>query len=411
MSTTQTPINAGKRKKVIAIFLSAVVLGGLGFAAYEYAFGRFSEETDNAYVAGDLVVVSSQVTGNVKRVLADDNQVVTAGQALIELDNTDTQVALAQAEAQLADTVRAVKSLYDQVNINKAGAQSRQADIAKATEDVNRLTAENTRAQSDLNRREAAFKLGAVSAEELEHARSTATQMAAQLSAAKAALLQAQAGLTQAQATLDASLNQTRDVKVSSHPRVLQAAAQLRAAFVNDQRTRIEAPVSGQVAKRSVQPGARVAPGTPLLTVIPLDAVWVDANFKESQLRRIRVGQPVTLEADVYGSAVTYHGKVAGLSAGTGSAFSLLPAQNATGNWIKIVQRVPVRIALDAEELKKAPLRVGLSMRAEVDTHSQDGALVAGEQTAARQTTVFDELGKKADAYVQAHLNRELKGS
>ena len=406
-----TQEKSSQRKKAIALFLGAALLGVGAWEAYHLAFGRYTEETDNAYVAGDQVVVSAQMGGNVTRVLVDDNQPVAAGAPLVELDATDAQLALTQAEAQLAETVRAVRSLYDQVNINKAGAMSREADIARAGDDVSRLEAENARVQQDLSRREAAFKQGAVSAEELEHARSSATQVAAQLSSAKAALKQAQAGLTQARATLDAAMNQTRDVNVANHPRVQQAAAQLRVAYVNLQRTHIEAPVGGQVAKRSVQPGARVAAGAPLLTVIPLDALWVDANFKESQLQRLRVGQPVTLEADVYGGSVVYHGKVAGLSAGTGSAFSLLPAQNATGNWIKIVQRVPVRIALDPAELQKAPLRVGLSMRVEVDTHEQNGAQVAAAGAMNRQTAVFDEQSKKADEFVQSRLNRELRGS
>ena len=248
----------GKRKKALTTFVGVCALAGIGYGAYYMAFSRYSESTDNAYIAGDMVMVSSQVAGNVKTVAVDDNQGVSAKQLLVELDDTDAKLTLSQAEAQLAETVRSVQSLFDQVSMNKAGAQSRQADISKASEDVNRLTTELSRAQADLARREAAFKQGAVSAEELEHARSMATQLSAQLSAANASVQQTQAGLAQAQASLSSSLNQTRNVQVANHPRVLQAMAHVREAYVNLQRTKIVAPVAGQVSKRSVQVGARI---------------------------------------------------------------------------------------------------------------------------------------------------------
>ena len=405
-----TPVNqaGSKRKKVMLVFLSLVTVTGVVAGGWELLFGRYSESTDNAYVSGDMVTVSSQLTGNVKRVAVDDNQTVEAGQLLVELDDTDTKVALEQAQAQLTEAVRTVQSLFDQVNVNKAGEAGRLADIAKAQEDVNRFSAELARVQADLSRREAAFKQGAVSAEELEHARTASLQAQSQVSAAKSAFQQAQAGLVQAQANLSASLNQTRNVQVANHPKVLQAAAQLRMAYVQQQRTRIDAPVAGQVAKRSVQAGVRTTQGAPLMSLVALNGVWVDANFKEGQLPRVRIGQPVTLRADVYGSSTEYRGTVAGLSAGTGSAFALLPAQNATGNWIKIVQRVPVRITLNPEDLKKAPLRVGLSMHVDIDTHEQTGDLVAKLSATDRSTQVFDKVAQEADAFVQASLKKAL---
>ncbi len=409
IQTNNSAANQQKRKKVMGIFVVTVATLGVVYGAYHFAIGRYGEDTDNAYVAGDMVTVSAQITGNVKAVLVDDNQTVQAGQTLVTLDDTDAQLALTQATAQLADTVRTVRSLYDQVNINRAGQSAKQSDIIRSQEEVSRLEIEAKRLSSELSRREAAYKQGAVSAEELEHAQSALTQAATLLSSAKAAQAQSQAGFVQAQATLNSSLNQTRDTQVADHPKVQQAVAKVREAFINAQRATIVAPIGGQVAKRSAQVGTRVAPGAALLTIIPLEKIWVDANFKESQLARIRVGQTVQLHADVYGSGVTYHGKVLGLSAGTGSAFSLLPAQNATGNWIKIVQRVPVRIAVDADDLKKAPLRVGLSMRAEVDTHNTDGPLVASATTGAgRQTQVYDDLATQADLYAAKILSKEL---
>ena len=399
---------ASRRKKAIGLFLGTAAAVATGFILWELLVGRFSESTDNAYVAGDQVMVSAQLAGNIRRIAVDDNQTVQAGQLLIELDDTDTRVGLENAQARLADTVRQVRALFDQVDVSKASTRAKEADIDKATEDVRKASAELSRTQSDLARRETAFKQGAVSAEELEHARTLQTQAQAQLAGAKAVLSQAQAGLTQAQANLAASLNQTRNVQVASHPRVREAMAQLSAAWVQQQRTRIEAPVAGQVSRRSAQPGMRLAPGTPLLTLVPLNAVWVDANFKESQLANIRNGQAVKLSADVYGSGVTFRGTVTGLSAGTGSAFSLLPAQNATGNWIKVVQRVPVRIQLNTEDLLKAPLRVGLSMHAEVDTHASNGEPVFTSPTAARQTAMFDSLAAQAEAFAQESLKREL---
>lgn len=415
MSTTpETTANdkQAKRKKAISIFLGSAVLIGVAVGAYHFIWGRYSENTDNAYVQGDMVNVSSQVMGDVKAILVDDNQTVKAGQVLVKLDETDAELALAQAKAQLSDTVRSVRSLYDKVDIERASQAARKADITRAQEEVSRLQVEGKRLQSELARRQAAFKQGAVSAEELESAQAAVNSANAQLAAAQAAYKQAQAGYTQANASLASSLNQTRDLKVAEHPKVVEAVAKVRQAYINLQRGTIVAPVAGQIAKRNVEVGTRIMPGTPLMTIVPLQDVWVDANFKEGQLERIRVGQPVELHADLYGSSMTFHGKVSGLSAGTGSAFSMLPAQNATGNWIKIVQRLPVRVDIDPADLKKAPLRVGLSMDVTVDTHNTDGPLmVPAQEQSAQKTTVFDDVAQKADDYANALLKKELSAS
>ena len=413
MNTSTEPDKQAKsrtRKKRIAVFLIAVALLGAGFAVYHFVWGQYAESTDNAYVAGDMVVVSSQIASNVKAVVVDDNQQVQAGQLLVTLDETDASLALTQATAKLADTVRSVRSLFDQVNINRAGQQASTAEITRAQDQVARFQAEAKRLQSELARRELAYKQELVSAEELEMARSAMSQAKSQLSAAQAAKKQAQAGLTQSQASLSSALNQTRDVQIAEHPKVLQAISEVREAHIRLQRCQIVAPIAGQVAKRAVQTGMRVTPGTPLLTVVPLDQVWVDANFKENQLARIRLGQPVTLKSDLDGGESVYRGKVAGFSAGTGSAFSMLPAQNATGNWIKIVQRLPVRIEIEPQDLKKSPLRIGLSMDVEVDTHEIDGPklMSASPKQRIRQTEVFDDMATRADAHVQALLAKEL---
>jgi membrane fusion protein (multidrug efflux system) len=340
---------------------------------------RYYEETDNAYVQGNVVQVTPQIAGTVVAIHADDTDLVKAGQLLVSLDPADTRVAVAQAEAQLAQTVREVRTLY---------TSRRQSDATLAQRQV-----ELSRAEDDLAQRRKQAATGIISKEELRHAEATARA--------------AQAAMDAAREQLSSGSALVNGTSVREHPNVKRAAGHLAELLLAMQRTSLLAPVSGQVAKRSVQIGQRVNPGAPLMAVIPLDQLWVDANFKEAQLRDMRVGQPVTLVSDLYGSAVKYDGKVIGMGAGTGAAFALLPAQNASGNWIKVVQRVPVRIALDAKQLAEHPLRIGLSMRAEVDLHEQQGNPLGTlkEVTDYRLATPADTQAQaRIDAIIAANL-------
>jgi len=384
--TTIEPADAPDRRRKPVMFLLASVFAaaGIAYGSWWALIGRYVEETDDAYVAGNVVQITPQTGGMVLAIYADDTDFVQAGEALVELDKADAQLALDQAKAQLAQTVREVRTLFATSGSLAASVALRKADVAKA--------------RDDLARRQTLTGSGAVSSEELEHARTALATAEAALSAAR-----------EEYASNHALIDNTR---VDEHPNVLKEAARLRAAWLALDRTEIPAPVSGYVAKRAVQLGQRVAPGAPLMAVIPLEQVWVNANFKESQLRQMRIDQPVTLTSDLYGSPVEYHGKVIGLSAGTGSAFALLPAQNATGNWIKVVQRVPVRIALEPEELAAHPLRVGLSMRVEVDVHDQSGSQLAEggrHDQSTDRTAVFAHQDNGADALVKLIIESNLR--
>ncbi|CAN7390095.1 Multidrug export protein EmrA [compost metagenome] len=368
-----TTSNNGKRKRMLLSLTAAIVVAGIGYGVYWGMYARHFENTDDAYVAGNVVQVTPLVGGTVVSIAADDTQLVTAGQPLIQLDRADSQVAMEQAEAQLAQAVREVRTLYVNNGSLAANVALREADVAKA--------------RDDLRRRQAIAGSGAVSNEEISHAQSA-------LKGAESALLAAREQLASNKVLTD-------QTTVEKHPNVQRAAANLRSAYLSFARSAMPAPVTGYVAKRSVQVGQRVAAGAPLMAVVPLDQVWVDANFKEVQITHMRIGQPVTLEADVYGSKVEYQGKVAGFSAGTGSAFSLLPAQNATGNWIKVVQRLPVRIALDPQQLKDHPLRVGLSMTVKVDVRREEGAAMAAAAPAKpMQTDVYEKVAQDADQLI-----------
>ncbi|MBB6582435.1 HlyD family secretion protein [Ralstonia solanacearum] len=363
----------GKRKRMLTTLASALVVAGIGYGLYWGLYGRWFESTDDAYVQGNVVQVTPQVAGTVVAIRADDTQLVTSGQPLIELDRADARVALEQSEAALAQAVRQVRTLYSNTGAYTSTLAMRESDLAKARE--------------DLTRRKQIAGTGAVSQEEIAHA--------------QISLQAAEAAVETAKEQLQANRVLTDQTTLERHPNVLQAAAKVREAYLAYARTSLPASVTGYVAKRSVQVGQRVAPGTPLMAIVPLDQLWVDANFKEVQVRHMRVGQPVELVADVYGGSVTYHGKVVGFSAGTGSAFSLLPAQNATGNWIKVVQRLPVRVSLDPKELKDHPLRVGLSMEAKVDIHDEGGqSLASTSATSPLQTSVYDQAGQDADQVI-----------
>ncbi|EMH2960354.1 EmrA/EmrK family multidrug efflux transporter periplasmic adaptor subunit [Burkholderia multivorans] len=377
------PQNNGKRKRMMTLLVAVIVIAAIAYGLYYFLVARFHEETDDAYVNGNVVQITPQVTGTVIAVKADDTQTVKAGDPLVVLDPADSQVALQQAEANLAQTVRQVRGLFVNDDQYRAQVALRQSDLSK-TED-------------DLRRRLAVAQTGAVSQEEISHARD--------------AVRAAQASLDAAQQQLASNRALTANTTIASHPNVLAAAAKVRDAYLANARNTLPAPVTGYVAKRSVQVGQRVSPGTPLMSVVPLNAVWVDANFKEVQLKHMRIGQPVELTADIYGSSVVYHGKVVGFSAGTGSAFSLLPAQNATGNWIKVVQRLPVRIELDPKDLDKHPLRIGLSMQVDVNIKDERGDQLVNVPNTVYQTDVFAKYGDEADAEIARIIAENAGGN
>jgi len=365
--------------------VAVLVLAAVGWGVWYFVEGRWFEDTDDAYVNGNLVQITPQVTGTVITIGADDGDLVHAGDVLVKLDPADADVALEQARANLAGTVRKVRGLYS----NVSGAQSEVA-VRKVAVD---------KAMQDYNRRRDLAKSGAISAEELSHAMD--------------ALTSAQSALTSAQQQLQTNKVLVDDTVVASHPDVQTAAAKVRAAYLDDVRTSLLAPVDGYVAKRSVQLGQRLAPGTPLMAVVPLHGVWIDANFKETQLGNMRIGQPVEIRADVYGGAVTYQGKVESLGVGTGSAFSLLPAQNATGNWIKIVQRVPVRVFFtDPKQLDEHPLRIGLSTKVSVNLHDTSGPLLAKQAPTqpAFTTDVYKQQLAKADGMIADIIHANMAG-
>ena len=374
-----------RRKPALLSVTALVLLAGLAWGAYDWLVLSHYQETDNAYVQGNVVQITPQQGGTVTAIYADETDRVSAGQPLVRLDGADAKGA-----------VRQVRTLYVNNHSLAAQVRLREADVAKARSQL-------ATAEQDVARRQGLVAGGAVSGEELAHAR-------AQVSAAQSTLTAAQAAASAAREQLASNQALTEGTPVAEHPSVLTAAAKLREAWLAAHRTSIPAPVSGYVGKRSVQLGQRVAPGAPLMTVVALEQVWVDANFKENQLRQIRVGQPVRLTADVYGGKAVFDGKVAGLGIATGAASALLPAQNATGNWIKVVQRVPVRIALDPEQLKAHPLRVGLSMLARVDVRDQQGPALAeaprGEPLA--QTAVFADAGQGAEQRVREIIARNL---
>ncbi|GEO80620.1 secretion protein HlyD [Pararhodospirillum oryzae] len=365
---------------VVATVLIAAA--GAGYGAYWHWIGRFVVSTEDAYVAGTRIQVTPQVSGTIIAVHADDTDRVAAGDTLVMLDDTDARVALDQAQATLAQTVREVRALFARPRVLEATVAEREAVLKRALD--------------DLDSRDYLARTGAGSKETRRHAENDVAQ-------ARASLAMAKEEVAAARVLIDATT-------VADHPRVRLAAERLRAAYLDWRRTRVPAPAGGQVALRAAQVGQRVQPGTALMTLVPLHDLWVDANFKEAQLPRVRLGQPVTLSADLYGGSVVYHGTVVGLSAGTGSAFSLLPAQNATGNWIKVVQRVPVRVALDPDELAAHPLRIGLSMRVAVDLRDQTGDTLAPVRpdTPVAETSVYEALDHDAQDLIDQVIARNL---
>jgi len=374
---------AGRRRRgvLVVLFLVFATLA-IGWALWWHLTGRWYESTDNAYVAGHVVQVTPQQAGTVVAIGADDTDRVQAGQVLVKLDATDARVALTQAEAHLAQAVREVRTFYARNAALEALQAQRASELAKAEE--------------DLARRRPLAATGAVSKEDVEHARN--------------AVETARAALAASREDLVTNRVRTDGTSIAKHPGVAVAAARVREAFLALQRTEIVAPVAGYVARRTVQVGQRVAPGALLMAVVPLDSVWIDANFKEVQLRDMRIGQPVRLTADLYGNRADYRGRVAGLAAGTGGAFALLPPQNATGNWIKVVQRLPVRIELEPGQLAAHPLLVGLSMHVDVEIRDTGGTQLAAAPRAnpAWAPAALSQPGEDAEARVQALIAANL---
>ncbi|HBS62796.1 MULTISPECIES: multidrug efflux MFS transporter periplasmic adaptor subunit EmrA [Stenotrophomonas] len=393
MSQTSAPAaeNAApsRRGKLLRGLLVIVVLLLAALALWYFMFGRWFEETDDAYVQGNQVQITPLISGTVVAINADDGMRVARGQLLVQLDPADTEVALQQAEANLARTVRQVRGLYRSVEGAQAELNARQVTL--------------NRVREDFNRRRNLAATGAISNEELAHART-------ELAAAEAAVAGSRETFERSSALVD-------DTVIATQPDVQAAAAQLRQAYLNNARAGIVAPVAGYVARRSVQVGQRVQPGTALMAVVPTEQMWVEANFKETQLRHMRLGQEVELRSDLYGGDVTYKGRIDSLGLGTGSAFSLLPAQNASGNWIKIVQRVPVRIAIDAKQLAEHPLRIGLSIKAEVSLRDQKGTVLPTETAKGQvfDTDVYAKQLHSADdvihQIIQSNLPQQAKAS
>lgn len=386
MSEQQTQAAAengnGKRRFVLGIIAVVFILAGIGWYLLWLFVLSQRETTDDAYVGGNQVTLSAQVPGTVIAVLADDTQRVEAGQVLVRLDPTDAAVNLAKAKSALANAVRQVRQQTEMASQYDAAIAARRLDLA--------------RAEADLKRRQPLLADKAIAPEEVAHAREA-------VDTAKAALDLATRQSAASHALVDGT-------DVAGNASVMQAKASFREAWINAERDAIVAPVGGYVAQRSVQVGSRVQPGQALLTIIALHDLWIDANFKESQLAHIRIGQPAKVESDLYGGGVEYDGKVVGLGAGTGSSFALLPPQNASGNWIKVVQRVPVRIALDPQQLEKHPLRVGLSTAVKVDTHERSGRILADQpaNAAIAQTDVYARDVAKADAEADAVIAANL---
>jgi membrane fusion protein, multidrug efflux system len=345
----EAPPRFSTRQRLLAAVAAVVVVGVIAWGIYWLVYGRYFESTDDAYVGGDVVAITSREPGTILALHFDNTQFVHRGDIVIDLDPAPARIGMLAAEAELAQTVRQTRALFSKAEQLRAQITQARVQLAQA--------------QADYGRRISASGNGAVSREEVSHAGDALAQ-------AKAALTVTQTGLAQTSA-------QIQGTTVADNPDVLAAAAKLRNAALVLDHMHLYAPVDGVVAQRTVQVGEQIAPGTPLLAIVPLTTVWVDANFKEVQLKRMRMGQPATLTADIYGGGVTYHGYVEGLSPGTGSTFALLPPQNATGNWIKIVQRVPVRIAIDPADLSAHPLRVSLSVDVTVDVRDQSGPAIA----------------------------------
>jgi membrane fusion protein (multidrug efflux system) len=385
LDKTETPKESRKSGRLQTILMVGALAIVVGFGIYYFVFTRGAVETDDAYVNGDLVRLTPQVSGTVIAINTDQTQFVQRGAVLVQIDPRDAELALAQAKASLGQTVRDVAQLFAQEARDVAAVNAQQPLLSQATQ--------------DLERDRSVYDVHGVSAETLKHD--------------EHAVRNARATLDQARATLAITRAQIVGSDPQRHPRVLQAEANVRTAWLAAARTKVIAPVSGYVVRRAVQLGQQVTSATEMLAIVPVNSVWIDANFKENQLRSLRIGQPVDVSADMYGSHVTYHGKVLGLTAGTGSALAVLPAQNASGNWIKIVQRLPVRIGLDPRELEQHPLFLGLSTTVQVDVRDQSGSALSQQPAwpAELSTAAYADQMSGAEAQIEAIVSENLGGT
>ena len=392
----------GKRRKILLLISSAVLLILLCILVWWFFVGQWRTTTDDAYIGGNIVAVMPQTGGTVIAIYGDTTQAVTEGQLLVQLDDSDARLQLDAAEAALASAVREVRGLYATNHGNLPLLAQRRADLARAQAELASSDATLEQAEAEYKRRLELSKQNFVSPENVQTALTAQDAARAQHEAAANAVIASIAAISQTKDQARVSNARVDNTSLENHPSVRAAAAHVREAALTLARTRVLASVSGQVAQRSVQIGGRVSTGAALMAIVPLTKVWLDANFKETELRDVRIGQPAQLTSDFYGNSFIFHGKVLGLAPGTGSSFSLLPAQNATGNWVKIVQRVPVRIALDANELHAHPLRIGLSMDVIIDTHDRSGAALTTlpEARLIAATAVYAQDIKAADALV-----------
>ncbi len=392
----------GNRRKILLLISGVLLLALLSALLWWFLVGQWYTSTDDSYVGGDIVAVMPLTGGTVIAIHADTTQAVTEGQLLVQLDDSDARLQLDAAEAALASAVREVRGLYATSHGNLPLLAQRRADLARAQAELASSEATLAQAESEYDRRVELARQNFISPENVQIALTARDAARAQHNAASHAVQSASAAIEQTVDQATVSRARVDNTSLENHPDVRAAAVRVREAALALARTKVLAPVSGQVARRSVQLGERVAPGTALMAIVPLDKVWLDANFKETQLRDVRIGQRAELTSDFYGDSFVFHGKVQGLVPGTGSAFSLLPAQNATGNWVKIVQRVPVRIALDPRELQAHPLRIGLSMDTTIDTHDRSGAVLTTlpDPKAISATAIYSQDIKAADARV-----------
>jgi membrane fusion protein, multidrug efflux system len=380
--------DAGKKQRsyrFLWIFGGVVILAAIGIAIYHFMVGQYHVTTTDAYVNGNLIRLQPQVSGTVTYIAVEQTQPVQRGQLLIQLDPHDADVQLAQSRANLAETVRDVVQLFAQERQQQAVLAAQQAQLALANK--------------NLARDRGLIGPHGISQQELDQTEETARNT--------------QAGIRQAQAALESVRAQIAGTEPATHPRVLLAESNLRSAWLARNRTSVRSPISGYMVRREVQLGEQVTPATEMVAIAPLDTVWIDANFKETQLEALRIGQPVNVEADIYGSHFEYHGKVLGLTAGTGAALAVLPPENATGNWIKIVQRLPVRIGLDPRELGNHPLFLGLSTKIDVDVHDTNGASLSQVPAwqAEMQTNVYADQDVGVSTEIDRIVRENLQGS
>lgn len=380
--TPQQPVNKkGKRKGALLLLTLLFVVIAVAYGIYWFLVLRHYENTDDAYVAGNQVQIMSQVSGSVTKVWADNTDFVKQGDVLVSLDPADAEQAFEKAQTTLASNVRQTRQMMINSKQYQANIELQKTALAQA--------------QSDLNRRVPLGSANLIGREELQHARDAVTS--------------AQAQLDVAVQQYNANQAMILGTKLEDQPSIKQAAAELRNAWMALQRTKIVSPMTGYVSRRAVQVGAQISPTTPLMAIVPASGLWVDANFKETQLAHMRIGQPATVISDIYGDKVEYKGKVVGLDMGTGSAFSLLPAQNATGNWIKVVQRLPVRIELDAKQIEEHPLRIGLSTLVNVDTSNRDGSVLANQT---RSTPAYESNARELNlAPVNEMINQIIQAN